>query len=162
MTGSLVPGTTRYETPTDTEIVVTRVFDAPRHLVWRAWTDPKHIAQWMTGPEGWTMPVCEQDLRPGGSWRYVWRKDGGTEMEMTGSVLEVVAPDRLVTTERWGGDWPEATNILVLTESEGRTTARLTIRYASKDVRDRALGTGMTRGMDVSFDRLDQVVAGLA
>lgn len=158
MTGPHHPGTTTYETPTDTEVVATRVFAAPRHLVWKAWTEPEHIARWMLGPEGWTMPVCEMDLRPGGRWRYVWRKGSGTEMEMTGSVLEVVAPERLVTTERWGGDWPEATNTLVLTESAGRTTMTLTMRYVSKDVRDRALGTGMTGGMDVSFDRLDRVV----
>jgi uncharacterized protein YndB with AHSA1/START domain len=156
------PGTTTYETPTDTDIVATRVFDAPRRLVWKAWTDPRHITRWMLGPEGWTMPVCEMDLRPGGSWRYVWRRDQGTEMEMTGSVLEVVPPERLVTTERWGADWPEATNILVLTESGGRTTATLTMRYVSKDVRDRALGTGMTGGMDISFDRLDRVLGTLA
>jgi uncharacterized protein YndB with AHSA1/START domain len=108
------------------------------------------------------MPVCEMDLRPGGMWRYVWRKDAGTEMEMTGAIVDVVPPDRLVTTERWGGDWPEATNILELTESEGRTTAVLTMRYASKDVRDRALGTGMTGGMDISFARLDALVRTMA
>src|ERR1700744_4743847 len=65
----------KISTPTDTEVVVTREFNAPRHLIWEAWTNPKHVPQWMLGPEGWTMPVCEIDLRPGGAWHFVWRKN---------------------------------------------------------------------------------------
>lgn len=152
-------GVTKYETPTDREVVATRVFDAPRRIVFDAWTKPKHLQKWMSGFEGWTMPVCEIDLRPGGSWRYVWRKDGGGgEMEMTGKVLEVKPPERFVTTEKMGPEWPETTNTLALTEQGGQTLMTYTIRYVSKEARDAALETGMKDGMDVSFGRLDALV----
>ena len=152
------PGVTSYTTPTDREVVVTRVVDAPRRLVFAAWTDPEHIPNWLLGPEGWTMPVCELDLRPGGAWRYVWRKSDGSEMTMGGLVREVTPPERLVTTERWGPEWPETVNTLTLTESGGRTTMTLTITYPSKAARDAALETGMKGGMDESFGRLDRLV----
>ncbi len=155
-------GVTTYTTPSDKEVVVTRVVDAPRHLVFDAWTNPRHLPRWMTGPEGWTMPVCEIDLRPGGSWRYVWRRDDGSEMAMSGSVKEVSAPERLVTTESWGPEWPETLNTLVLTEAGGRTTITLTILYPSKQARDAALQTGMKEGMDQSFARLETVLPALA
>lgn len=151
-------GVTTYATPTDQEVVITRVVDAPRHLVWQAWTDPLHIAQWMLGPEGWTMPICEIDLRPGGAWRYVWRRDDGSEMSMGGVVREALPPERLVTTERWGPEWPETVNTMVLTESLGQTTITLTIAYPSQAARDAALQTGMKEGMELSFKRLDEVL----
>ena len=141
-------------TPTDCEIVMTRVFDAPRRLVFEAWTSPEHLPHWMLGPEGWTMPVCEVDLRPGGAWHFTWRRSDGTEMGMHGVYREVAPPDRLVSTESWGGDWPETLNTLVLTEKDGKTTATLTILYPSKDARDAATKTGMTQGVSLSFDRL--------
>jgi uncharacterized protein YndB with AHSA1/START domain len=152
------PGLTSYTTPNDREIVVTRVVDAPRHLVFEAWTDPRHIPNWLLGPEGWTMPVCELDLRPGGAWRYVWRRSDGAELTMGGLVREVTPPERLVTTERWGPEWPETVNTLRLTESAGRTTIVLTITYPSKAARDAALESGMKGGMDESFARLDRLV----
>ena len=154
-------GVTTYETPTDTQVVITRIVDAPRRLVFDAWTNPKHVPQWMLGPEGWTMPVCEMDLRPGGSWRYVWRKADGAEMTITGSVREVAPPERLVTTESWGPEWPETVNSLVLTESTGQTTIVLTILYPSKQARDAALATGMKEGMDPSFARLEKLLQSL-
>jgi len=155
-------GVTSYTTPTDREVVVTRVVDAPRRLVFAAWTDPKHIPHWLLGPEGWTMPVCELDLRPGGAWRYVWRKSDGSELSMSGLVREVTPPERLVTTERWGPEWPETVNTLTLTESGGRTTITLTITYPSKAARFAALETGMKGGMDESFARLDRLARTLA
>ena len=155
-------GVTTYTTPRDKEIVITRVVDAPRRLVFDAWTNPRHIPRWLSGLEGWTMPVCEIDLRPGGSLRYVWRKDAGSEMAMAGSVREVAAPERFVTTESWGPEWPETLNTLVLTESGGRTTITLTILYPSKQARDAALQTGMKEGMDQSFARLETVLPTLA
>ena len=156
------PGVTSYTTPTDREVVVTRVVDAPRRLVFAAWTDPTHIPNWLLGPAGWTMPVCELDLRPGGAWRYVWRKSDGSELTMGGLVREVMPPERLVTTERWGPEWPETVNTLTLLESGGRTTITLTITYPSKAARDAALETGMKGGMDESFARLDRLVRTLA
>src|SRR5687767_2530411 len=135
--------TTRFTTPTEREVVITRVFDAPRKLVFDAWSNPKHVPHWMLGPAGWTMPVCESDLRPGGTWHCVWRKADGTELGMHGVYKEVVPPERLVNTESWGPDWPDTINTLVLTETDGKTTSSLTILYPSKEARDAALKTGM-------------------
>src|SRR5258707_7376570 len=134
-------------TPSEREIAITRVFNAPRRLVFEAWTNPQHVPRWMLGPEGWTMPVCEIDLRPGGAWHFVWRRANGTQMEMRGVYREIVPPDRLVSTESWGGDWPETVNTLTLSEENGRTTAVLTITYPSKDAREAATQTGMKDGM---------------
>jgi uncharacterized protein YndB with AHSA1/START domain len=145
-----------FTTPTDREIVITREFDAPRRLVWKAWTTPEHVRRWLLGPEGWTMPLCEMDLRPGGKWLFGWRHADGNEMQMTGTYQEVAPPERLVSTDCWGGDWPETLNTLVLTEEGGRTTATQTIRYPSKEARDAALGTGMKEGMAAGFRRLDE------
>ncbi len=149
-------GTLKVTTPSDREIVMTRVFDAPRRLVFDAWTNPKHVPRWMLGPEGWTMPVCEIDLRPGGAWHFVWRRSNGTEMEMRGVYREIAPPERLVSTESWGGNWPETLNTLLLSEENGKTTVSQTILYPSKEARDAALKTGMTDGVVQSFDRLDE------
>jgi uncharacterized protein YndB with AHSA1/START domain len=147
-------GATTFTTPSDTEVAMTRVFDAPRALVWEAWTNPEHVPHWLLGPEGWTMPVCEIDLRAGGEWHYVWRRSDGTEMEMRGVYREVTPPERLVSTESWGGDWPETVNTLVLSEEDGKTTITQTALYPSREARDAAMETGMTEGAAVSFDRL--------
>lgn len=153
---------TTFTTPSDREIVMTRVVDAPRRLVWDAWTKPEHLPHWMTGPEGWTMPVCEIDLRPGGAWHFVWRRDDGTEMGMRGVYREITPPERLVCTESWGGDWPETINTLVLSEEAGRTTISQTVLYPSKEARDAALQTGMKDGASTSFDRLAEYLRTLA
>jgi uncharacterized protein YndB with AHSA1/START domain len=148
-------GTTEFTIPSDKEVAMSRVFDAPRRLVWEAHTNPRHLTQWLLGPPGWTMPVCEIDLRPGGTWRFVWRKSKGEEMEMTGVYREVKAPERLVSTERWGPEWPETINTLVLTEKDGKTTLTQTLLYPSKEARDAALKTGMKEGANQSYDRLE-------
>jgi uncharacterized protein YndB with AHSA1/START domain len=147
-------GTTAFTTPSDLEVAMTRVFEAPRSLVWDAHTQPEHVTQWMLGPEGWTMPVCEIDLRPGGAWHFVWRRSDGSELDMRGEYSEVVPPERLVSTESWGEDWPETLNTLLLTEEGGKTTLTSTMLYPSKETRDAALQTGMKDGATVSFDRL--------
>ena len=149
-------------TPTDREIVMTRVLDAPRQLVFDAWSNPKHVPRWMLGPEGWTMPICEIDLRPGGEWHFVWRKSDGAEMGMRGLYREIKPPDRLVSTESWGGDWPETLNTLILTEQNGKTTITNTVLYPSKQARDAALKTGMKEGVAQSFDRLEKYLMSLA
>ena len=159
MTTAAKVGETTITEPSEREVAMTRVFTAPRGLVWDAWTKPEHVTRWLLGPEGWTMPVCETDLRPGGSWRFVWRKDDGTEMEMTGEYREVEPPARLVNTERWGGDWPESVNTLVLEEEGGATTMTLTSLYASQEARDAAVATGMADGAEKSFARLDDLLA---
>ena len=149
-------GETTYSTPSDRELVTTRAFDAPRDLVWEAWTSPEHLPQWLLGPEGWTMPVCESELSVGGAWHFVWRNEAdGSEMGMTGEYREITPPERLVSTQSWGGDWPETVNTLVFTEEDGLTVMTQTILYPSQEARDAAIATGMQRGMDAGFDRLD-------
>jgi uncharacterized protein YndB with AHSA1/START domain len=153
--------TLQVTTPSDREIVLRRVFNAPRHLVFEAWTNPRYVPQWLLGPPGWTMPVCEIDLRPGGAWHFVWRQADGTEMEMHGLYREVKPPARLVNTEFWGGDWPETLNTLVFSEEHGKTTVAITILYPSKEARDAALKTGMAKGAGMSYDRLAGVLASM-
>jgi uncharacterized protein YndB with AHSA1/START domain len=148
-------------TPTDREIVVTRVFNAPRNLVFDAWTNPQYLPHWMLGPDGWTMPVCEIDLRPGGSWHFVWRHSNGKEMEMRGEYREVKPPERVVSSESWGPDWPETLNTVVFSERAGKTTATITLLYASKEARDAALKTGMKQGLALSYDRLENYLSSL-
>ncbi|HET9728500.1 MAG TPA: SRPBCC family protein [Gemmatimonadaceae bacterium] len=155
-------GTTTFTTPSDREVAATRVFDAPRRLVFDAHTKPEHIRHWMLGPEGWTMPVCEVDLRPGGGWHFVWRRADGDEMEMRGVYKEVVPPVKLVSTESWGGDWPETINTVTLTEKDGKTTLTMTILYPSKEARDAALKTGMKEGMSQSYERLADYLHSMA
>jgi uncharacterized protein YndB with AHSA1/START domain len=148
---------TEFTTPSDREVVARRTFDAPRQLVWDAHTRPEHVRRWLLGPDGWSMPVCEIDLRPGGAWRYVWRKDAaGPESEffMHGTYREIVPPERIVHTELFG-DMPEPAVVTsTFEEAGGRTTLTVTVRYPSKEVRDAALATGMTRGWSRSYDRL--------
>lgn len=146
-------------TPSDREIVITRVISAPRRLVFEAYTNPAHPPHWMLGPEGWTMPVCEIDLRPGGVWHFVWRRSDGTEMSMHGVYHEIVPPERIVSTESWGDEWPETLNTLILTEEGGKTTITQRMLYPSKEARDAALKTGMQEGADQSFDRLAEYLA---
>lgn len=155
-------GVTTYATPSEREIVITRVVDAPRRLVFDAFTNPARVPKWLTGPEGITMPVCEIDLRPGGRWRYVYRMADGGEMTLQGTFREVVPPERVVHTETWGPEWPETVNTLVLTETGGQTAISITLLYPSREARDAALQSGMKDGMEQGFARLDELLAGLA
>ena len=149
-------GGTVFTRPNETEIVAVRQVDASRELIWDLWTRPEHVPNWMLGPDGWTMPVCEIDLRPGGTWHFVWRQSNGDEMGMVGEYREVRPPERLVNTENWGGDWPETLNTLVLIEENGKTTMTCTVTYPSEEARDRATETGMLEGWAQSYDRLDE------
>ena len=153
---------TTYTTPSDLEIVVTRAVDAPRRLVFAAHTNPAHVPHWMLGPNGWTMPVCEIDLRVGGAWRFVWRQSDGTEMEMRGVYQEIVPPERVVWTESWGADWPETVNTLVLSEQDGKTTITQRILYPSQAARDAALQSGMQEGLSQGYDRLAEYLQTVA
>lgn len=162
MTTTSKVGATTFTTPSDREVVMTREVEAPRELVFDAWTKPEHVQQWMLGPSGWTMPVCEIDLRPGGAWRFVWGRADGTEMEMRGEYREVTPPERLVSTESWGGDWPETINTVTFSEEDGKTTITQTVLYPSREARDAALETGMKDGVSLSFDRLAEHVRTMA
>jgi uncharacterized protein YndB with AHSA1/START domain len=126
---------TQFATPTDRELVITRTFDAPRSLVWTAFTDPKHLPNWQ--PERATMPVCEIDLRPGGTWRYVYRTAHGREREVTGTYREVDPIDRFVQVMTINGE--ENTTTTAFAEHDGRTTVTVSNVYASTASRDLAL-----------------------
>jgi uncharacterized protein YndB with AHSA1/START domain len=145
-------------TPTEREIVMTRAFDAPRRRVFDAFTKPELLRRWLLGPDGWSMPVCEVDLRVGGAYRYVWRQDAdGTEMSAGGVYREIVGPERLVATERFERPWypGEALLTLVLVEAGGRTTLTQTLLYESREARDLVLQSGMATGVEASYDRLE-------
>jgi uncharacterized protein YndB with AHSA1/START domain len=153
-------GTLKVTTPSEREIALTRVFDAPRHLVFEAWTKPELVKRWLYGPDDWRLAVCEMDLRVGGATRFVWRHGDGKEMGMSGVFRQIAPPDRLVFTEIWDQDWTggEALNTIAFTEHAGKTTLTQTVLYASRSARDGALQTGMERGAAVSYDRLAELL----
>jgi uncharacterized protein YndB with AHSA1/START domain len=157
-------GNLKLTTQGDREIVMTRALDAPRRLVFDAFTKPELVKQWLLGPPGWSMPICEIDLRVGGVYRYVWRRDGdGSEMGMGGVYREIVAPERLVATEKFDQAWypGEAVGTTVLVEQDGKTTITQTVLYQSREARDAVLKSGMERGVAASYDRLAELVASL-
>jgi uncharacterized protein YndB with AHSA1/START domain len=148
----------------DREIVMTRVFDAPRKLVFDAFTKPELLKQWLLGPPGWSMPVCEIDLRIGGRYRYVWRRDtDGTEMGCGGVYREIVPPERLVHTEQFDNPWYPGESLIttVLDEQRGKTTLTARMLYESRDARDGILKSGMESGVAASYDRLAELLAKL-
>lgn len=150
-------------TPSDREVAMTRVFDAPRRLVFDALTKPELIRRWLGGLPGWTMTVCEMDLRVGGEYRYVWEKDTGTVMGMGGVIREIVPPERLVVTERFDESWypGEAVSTTVLVERAGRTTLTQTVLYESKEARDGVLASGMETGVEHSYNLLAELLASM-
>jgi uncharacterized protein YndB with AHSA1/START domain len=154
-------GELKVTTPTEREIVMTRVFDAPRSLVFDALTKPELIKRWLLGPPGWTMPVCQVDLKVGGAMRYVWRRDSdGTEMGLRGVYREIARPGRLVHTELFDEDWTGGETLVttMLVEQGGKTTVTTTVRYTSREARDAAIKTGMEQGVAASYDRLAQLL----
>jgi len=151
-------------TPGDREISWTRVFDAPRDLVFEAHTKCEHVKRWLLGPPGWTMPVCRIDLRVGGPYRYEWKNEKGTVMGMGGVFREIVVPERIVATEKFDDAWypGEAVGTTVLTEKNGRTTLTATMLYESKEARDAVLASGMERGLEASYDHLAETLVSMA
>ncbi|MGH9863482.1 MAG: SRPBCC family protein [Candidatus Acidiferrales bacterium] len=144
------------------EIMMTRVFDAPRRLVFEAHTKPELLKRWLLGPPGWSMPVCEIDLKVGGKYRYVWRRDSdGKEMGMGGVYREIVPPERIVTTEKFDDPWypGEALVTTVLVEEGGKTTLTCAMLLESLEARDAVLKSGMERGVAASYDRLAELLA---
>jgi uncharacterized protein YndB with AHSA1/START domain len=157
----------RVSLPSDREVVVTRTFQAPRALVYQAYTTPALVQRWLLGPPGWTMPVCEMDVRVGGTFRWVWRAtEGGAEFGFHGEYLEVQAPTRLRNTEVYDpgdvGDMAEsgrATVTVTFDETDGVTLLTTRIDYDSKEARDAAVSTGMTDGMEMSYKLLDELLS---
>ena len=147
--------------PSDREIAMTRVFDAPRRLVYDAVTKPELVRRWLGVFGGHEMEVCEIDLRVGGKYRYVWRNPDGSKMGMGGVYREVVPRERIVSTEVFDQPWypGEAVGTLTLSEKDGKTTMKTVVRYESKDARDGVLKTGMEGGVAASYDTLDGVLA---
>jgi uncharacterized protein YndB with AHSA1/START domain len=155
-------GTLKVTTPSEREIAMTRVFDAPRRLVFEAWTRPELVKRWLWGPDEWRLAVCEMDLRAGGAVRFVWRHTGnGKDMGMGGVFREIMPPERLVFTEVWDEDWTggETVVTIVFAEAEAKTTMTQTVLYSSRAARDGALKTGMEHGAAVSYDRLAELLA---
>jgi len=154
--------TFKVTTPSDREIVLTRLFDAPRHLVFDAMTKPEHVRRWwgMLG-EGYSVPVCEIDLRPGGAWRFVNKHPHG-EAAFHGVYREIRRPDRLVYTEIFD-PFPDAESVVttIFAEEAGKTRMTATAVYPSLEVRDMVIQTGMEKGAAVSYDRLEEVAIGL-
>jgi uncharacterized protein YndB with AHSA1/START domain len=145
-------------TPTDHDIVMRRAFKAPRAVVFEALTTPALLRQWLLGPPGWEMVACDVDLRVGGSYRYAWRRPStGKTMAMGGVYQEVVAPQRLVATERFDDPWYPGTGLSTteLEERDGTTTLINTVRYESRETRDMVLQSGMESGVSASYDRLE-------
>ena len=156
-------GTLKVTTPSDREIVMTRVFDAPRTLVFEAFTKPELLKRWLSGAPGWSMVVCEVDLKVGGAYRYVWRGPDGAEMGMGGVYREVVPPERIVCTQLFDQDWAggEVLGTMVLTERDGKTTLTNTLLYSSREARDAVLKTPMEHGMAVGYDQLAELLASM-
>ncbi|MGC4055980.1 MAG: SRPBCC family protein [Paludibaculum sp.] len=151
-------GTLKVTTPTQREIVLTRVFDAPRHLVFDAFTKPELLKRWF-GPRGWQLSVCEIDLRVGGTFRFVLRGPDGREMGMRGVYREITPPERSVHMESFD-DYPGESQVTtVLMEDAGRTTLTATILYPSQAIRDIVISTGMEHGAAESYDKLAELLA---
>jgi uncharacterized protein YndB with AHSA1/START domain len=152
--------------PSDREVQVVRSFKAPRALVYRAYTEPELVQQWLLGPPGWSMPVCEMDVRVGGRYRWRWQSDeGDKEFGFAGTFREVQPPSRLVHTEAYdpgtvGGGYPgqDAIVTVAFAEDAGVTTVTTVIDFGSKEARDAAVATGMTEGMEQSYQLLDRLL----
>jgi uncharacterized protein YndB with AHSA1/START domain len=153
-------GTLEVTTPTDREISMARAFNAPRRLVFDAYTKPELVKRWLGVQNGWTMEVCEIDLRVGGAYRYVWRSAGGKDMGMGGVYREIVPAERIVATEKFDDPWyeGEAEGTITFVEQGGKTTLTIKVLYASKEIRDAILKTPMDQGVAASFDKLEELL----
>ncbi len=157
-------GTAKVTLPTDQQILITREFDAPKHLVYKAWTTPELVKRWWSGHRG-AMESAEIDLRVGGMWRYVMIADGGHEVAFHGEYREIVPNERIVNTEVYegvpGGDDDPALNMATFTEVDGRTTLTLLTQVSSKEVRDMIIDSGMEGGMQEGMDLLEEIAISL-
>ena len=154
-------GTATVTLPTDEQILITREFDAPRHLVYKAWTTPELVKRWWSGGHG-EVTIAEIDLRVGGLWRYVMIANEGFEVGFHGEYREIVPDERIVSTEVYEG-MPdgEALNTLTFTEADGRTTLSVLVQHSCKEHRDAHINSGMEAGMQKSMDLLEQVAVSL-
>jgi uncharacterized protein YndB with AHSA1/START domain len=153
------PSSLQISTPTDREVVLTRVFNAPRDLVFRALSQPDLLKRWC-GPTDWTMAVCEVDFQVGGKWRFVMRRPDGKEFGQFGVYREIVPTERIVNTELWD-DWDAGETLVTthLAERDGQTTFTSTILFPSQQVRDTVLKGGLEHGAAESYDKLAELLA---
>ncbi len=148
--------------PSDTQILITREFDAPRHLVYRAYTTPELIRRWWAGDRG-QVTSAEVDLRPGGSWRYVMTANPGVEVAFHGEYQEIIDGERIVSTEVFeGAPDAAAVNTTTFAEHDGRTTLSILVQHISQENRDMHLNSGMETGMQESMNHLEEVARALA
>jgi uncharacterized protein YndB with AHSA1/START domain len=148
-------------TPSDLEIVMTRDFDAPRRLVFEAWTKPELLRRWHGVFGGWSMVICEFEARAGGAYQFVWEGPGDMRMRMSGVVREIVAPERIVATERFNDNTEEILSTLELVEHGGKTSLTNTVLCPTREIRDAILRTPMESGVSAGYDALDGVLASL-
>jgi uncharacterized protein YndB with AHSA1/START domain len=154
-------GTATVTLPTDEQILITREFDAPKHLVYRAWTTPELVKRWWSANRG-EVTIAEIDLRVGGVWRYVMVANGGFEVAFHGEYREIVPNERIVSTEVYEGmPEAEAVDTLTFTEVDGRTTLTLLVQHTSREFRDAHIDSGMEAGMQEAMDLLEQVAISL-
>ena len=154
-------GTATVTLPADDQILITREFNAPAHLVYKAWTTPDLVRRWWSAKRG-TVTIAEVDLRVGGAWRYVMVTDDGFEVAFHGEYREIVPNERIVSTEVYEGmPEGEALNTLTLTEVDGRTTLTILAQHASKELRDAVIDSGMEAGMQDAMELLEQVAVSL-
>jgi uncharacterized protein YndB with AHSA1/START domain len=160
-------GTAQMTLPTDEQILITREFDAPKHLVYKAWTTPELVKRWWSGKRG-EVTSAEIDLRVGGRWRYVMTASGGFEVAFHGEFREIVPNERIVNTEVY--EMPDAeplpaadepVNVVTFTEVDGRTTLDVLVQTTSKQLRDMIIDSGMETGMQESMDALEEVAISL-
>jgi len=164
MTAMTSSGTATVTLPTDEQILITRGFDAPKHLVYKAWTTPELVKRWWSGDRG-EVTIAEIDLRVGGTWRYVMMASDDLEVGFHGEYREIVPNERIVSTEVFEGipgvPGGEALNSLTFTEVDGRTTLEILVEHTDKETRDMVINTGMEAGMQESMDHLEQVAVSL-
>jgi uncharacterized protein YndB with AHSA1/START domain len=157
-------GSAKVTLPADEQILITREFDAPAHLVYKAWTTPELVRRWWAGRRG-EMQVVDIDLRVGGTWRYVMLAHGEFEVAFHGEYREIVPNERIVTTEVYEGAPPAAEdvlNVITFTEVDGRTLLELLVKAPSKEVRDVIVNSGMEVGLQEQMEILDELLQGLA
>lgn len=149
--------------PSDKEILLSRVFDAPRHLVFEAMSKPEYVRRWWCCMEGFTMPVCEMDFRVGGKWRYVMVGSDGNEVAFNGVYREIVAPERIVNTEIFE-PFPDSPAIVTLTleERDGKTYYQSLVLHTTKEARDAHANSGMEYGAGLALDRIEEIARSLA
>jgi uncharacterized protein YndB with AHSA1/START domain len=166
MTAVTSSGTATLELPTDEQILITREFDAPKHLVYKAWTTPALVKRWWSAKRG-EVTVAEIDLRVGGTWRYVAVTDDGFEVAFHGEFREIVPNERIVSTEVFEGmpqgEGPEqgTVNTATFSEADGRTTLTILVQAPSKEIRDAIIDSGMEAGMQDALDLLEEVAVSL-